>query len=166
MGVLNSILFIGEKILGATAGFGAPLYSSTAGALIEGNPDTTFVSATTNITVATSASYATMTSMTLTPTTAGTYQVHGRIGSIAHTTNNAQILIAIHVAGTIVSDSISVAIPFIQGGVTPSLAVPMTMYTNTEVTITAGQAITLAWRTSAGTAQSNNSRSLMVTRIR
>lgn len=164
MGVFNPILFIGQKILGATAG--APLYADANDQLVVGAPTTTFISSTTNTTVATSASYAVINGMTITPGTAGTYQVHGRIGSIAHTTNNAQILIAIHVAGTIVSNSIAVAIPFIQGGVTPSLAVPMSMYTNTEVTITAGQAITLQWRTSAGTAQANNSYSLMLTRIR
>lgn len=164
MSVFNPIMFIGQKILGAIAG--APLFADSNGQLTAGMPATTYVSASTNITVATSASYATLTGLSITPTTPGTYQVHGRIGSVAHTTNNAQILIAIHVAGTIVSDSIALAIPFIQGGVTPSLAVPMTMYTSTEVTITSGQAITLEWRTSAGTAQANNSRALMVVRVR
>jgi len=163
MSVWNPVAFVGQKILGAVAG--TPVFSDSNGQLITGQPTPTFVSAATNITVATSASYATMTGMTLSPA-AGTYQVVGRIGSVAHTTNNAQILIAIHVAGTIVSDSIAEAIPFIQGGVTPSLAVPMPMYTATEVTITAGQAITLEWRTSAGTAQANLSRSLLITRIR
>lgn len=164
MAIIQNGLFIGKPVLGSTAG--APLIADANGLLASGIAATTFVSATTNITVATSAAYATMTGMSISPALAGTYQVHGRIGSAAHTTNNAQILIAIHVAGVIVSDSIAMSIPFIQGGVTPSLAVPMTMYTGTEVTITAGQAITLAWRTSAGTAQSNLSRSLMVTRVR
>lgn len=163
MAINNPVAFIGEVVLGSTAG--APLYADSNGQLASGDSETTYVSATTNITVATSASYATMTGMTLSPLP-GTYQVHGRIGSIAHTTNNAQILIAIHVAGTIVSDSISIGTPFIQGGVTPSLPVLMPMYTHTEITITSGQAITLEWRTSAGTAQANNSRSLMITRIR
>lgn len=163
MPIIQNGLFIGKPVLGAT--LGAPLIADANGLLSSGEISPTFVSATTNITVATSASYATVTGLTLSPL-AGTYQVRGRIGSAAHTTNNAQILIAIHVAGTIVSDSIAMGIPFIQGGVTPSLAVPMPMFTETEITITAGQAITLAWRTSAGTAQANLSRSLSITRIR
>lgn len=163
MSIYNPVAFIGEKILGAVAG--APLIADVNGQLASGQIAATFVSATTNVTVATSASYATVTGLTLSPL-AGTYQVRGSIGSVAHTSNNAQVLIAIHVAGTIVSDSIAMGIPFIQGGVTPSLAVPFPMSTVTEVTITTGQAITLAWRTSAGTAQANLSRSLMITRIR
>lgn len=163
MSVNNPVAFVGQKILGATAG--APVYADLNGQLITGEPTPTYISATTNVTVATSASYATITGMTLSPLP-GTYQVRGSIGSAAHTTNNAQVLIAIHVAGVIVSDSIAMGIPFIQGGVTPSLAVPFPMSTVTEVTITSGQAITLAWRTSAGTAQANLSRSLMITRIR
>lgn len=162
MAIIQNGLFIGQPVLGAVAG--APLIADANGLLSSGEISSTYVSATTNITVATSASYATMTGMTLSPLP-GTYQVHGRT-TVGHTTNNASILMAIHVAGTIVSDSIISIIPFIQGGVTPSLAVPMVAYTNTEVTITTGQAITLAWRTTAGTAQSNNSRSLMITRIR
>lgn len=164
MPIIQNGLFIGKPVLGSTTG--APLIADSNGLLASGIPTTTYVAFSTNITVATSASYATMTGLTISPSLAGTYQVHGRIGSVAHTTNNAQVLIAIHVAGTIVSESIALAIPFIQGGVTPSLAVPMPMYTFAEVTITAGQAITLAWRTSAGTAQANQSRALMLTRIR
>lgn len=163
MSVWNPVAFVGQKILGAV--FGAPVFADANGQLVTGQPTPTYVSAATNITIATNAAYATVTGMTLSPL-AGTYQVRGSIGSVAHTSNNAQVLIAIHVAGTIVSDSIALAIPFIQGGVTPSLAVPMPMSSVTEVTITAGQAITLEWRTSAGTAQANNSRSLMITRIR
>lgn len=163
MSIIQNGLFIGKPVLGSTAG--APFIADANGLLASGQISATFVSATTNITVATSASYATVTGLTLSPLP-GTYQVTGRIGSVAHTTNNAQVLIAIHVAGVIVSDSIAMGIPFIQGGVTPSLAVPFPMSTATEVTITSGQAITLAWRTSAGTAQANLSRSLMITRIR
>lgn len=162
--VKNPVAFIGQTVLGSTTG--APLTVDVNNGLVSGEPATTFVGASTNVTVATNAAYATITGLSITPTFAGTYQVHCRIGSIAHTTNNAQILMAVHVAGTIVSDSIALAIPFIQGGVTPSLAAPMSFYTNTETTITAGQAITCGWRTTAGTAQSNNSRSIMITRIR
>lgn len=162
--VTQTNIFSGEVASNLTVG--APLYVDANGKVAAGGPTTTFVGAATNITVATNAAYATLTGLTISPTTAGTYQVHCRIGSIAHTTNNAQVLMAVHVAGTIVSDSIAVAVPFIQGGVTPSLAVPMSFYTNTETTITAGQAITCGWRTSAGTAQANNSRSIMINRIR
>lgn len=163
MAIIQNGLFIGKPVLGS--GVGAPLIADANGSLASGQIAATYVSATTNITVATNAAYATVTGMTLSPLP-GTYQVRGSIGSVAHTTNNAQVLIAIHVAGVIVSDSIAMGIPFIQGGVTPSLAVPMPMSSVTEVTITSGQAITLEWRTSAGTAQANLSRSLMITRIR
>lgn len=163
MAIIQNGLFIGKPVLGATAG--APLIADANGLLASGEISATYVSAVTNITVATNAAYTAVTSLTLSPLP-GTYQVRGSIGSVAHTTNNAQVLIAIHVAGVIVSDSIAMGIPFIQGGVTPSLAVPFPMSTVTEVAITSGQAITLAWRTSAGTAQANLSRSLMITRIR
>lgn len=160
-GVFNFLLFIGQKISG-TFSPGAPLFIDANGQLVSGQPGTTFVSGTTNITTA-STTYVTVTGMTLSPL-AGTYQVHGRIGSVAHTTNNAQVFLAIAVAGTAVGNSIDMGIPFIQGGVTPSLAEPWPMVTHTEITITTGQAITLAWRTSAGTAQANLSYSLMITR--
>lgn len=163
MGIVQNGLFIGKPVLGGTPG--APLIVDANGLLAAGQPTTTFTSSSSNITVATNAAYTTMTGMSISPPLAGTYQIHGR-ANVAHTTNNASILMAIHVAGTIVSNSIISVIPFIQGGVTPSLAVPMTVYTNSEVVITAGQAITLAWRTTAGTAQANNSYSLMITRIR
>lgn len=162
MSIRNPVMFIGEKIFNAVAG--APLFADANGQLITGDPNTTFVSGTTNITT-TSTTYVTVTGMTLSPAV-GTYHVWGRIGSAAHTTNNAQVFLAIAVAGTAVTSTISMGIPFIQGGVTPSLAEPWPMVTFGEITITSGQAITLAWRTSAGTAQANLSYSLMLMRIR
>lgn len=160
--VTNPVGFIGQAILGATEG--GPLTVDSGGRLVSGLPVTSYVSVTGTTSAATSASYATMTSLTLSPL-AGTYQVHCRT-SVTHSTNNADILMAVHVAGVIVSDSISQARPFIQGGLTPSLSVPMNLCSNTEVTVTAGQAITCGWRTTAGTATSENSRSLMISRIR
>lgn len=156
-------IFLGE--VGSNLTLGSPLTVDANGKLSSGEPAGTFVGVAGTITVATNAAYATMTSLTLTPPFAGTYQVHCRT-SIAHTTNNAAVLMAVHVAGTIVADSVATGTPFIQGGVTPSLAVPMTLYSNTETTITAGQAITCGWRTSAGTASSTPTRSIMITRIR
>lgn len=156
-------IFNGE--VASNLSLGAPLYVDANGKIAAGGPATTFVGVAGTITVATSASYATMTSLSITPTTVGTYQVHCRT-SIAHTTNNAAVLMAVHVAGTIVADSVATGTPFIQGGVTPSLAVPMTLYSNTETTITAGQAISCEWRTTAGTASSTPTRSLMINRIR
>lgn len=156
-------IFSGETASNLT--IGAPLYVDANGKVAAGGPTTTFVGVAGTITVATSASYATMTSLSISPTTPGTYQVHCRT-SIAHTTNNAAILMAVHVAGTIVADSVSTGTPFIQGGVTPSLAVPMVLYSNTETTITSGQAITCEWRTTAGTASSTPTRSIMINRIR
>lgn len=159
----NPIAFIGELVKNSTTG--APLTVDSNQQLSSGLPTTTFVGVAGTITVATNAAYTTMTSLTITPTFAGTYQVHCRT-SIAHTTNNAAILMAVHIAGTIVADSVATGTPFIQGGVTPSLAVPMTLYSNTETTITAGQAISCEWRTTAGTASSTPTRSLMISRIR
>lgn len=161
--VTQTNIFSGEFASNLSAG--APLYVDANEKVVGGAPATTFVGVAGTITVATSASYATMTSLTISPTTAGTYQVHCRT-SIAHTTNNAAVLMAVHVAGTIVADSVATGTPFIQGGVTPSLAVPMTLYSNTETTITAGQAISCEWRTSAGTASSTPTRSIMINRIR
>lgn len=159
-----SNIFSGEVASNLSAG--SPLYVDANGKVAAGGPATTFVGVAGSTTVATSASYANMASLTITPTTAGTYQVHCRAGSVTHATNNASILLAVHVAGTIVSDSITSVIPFIQGGVTPSLSVPMVLYTNTETIITAGQAISCEWRTTAGTATSPNSRSILIQRIR
>lgn len=160
--VANPVGFIGQAILGATEG--EPLTVDSGGQLVSGLPGTSYISATGSTSAATSASYATMTSLTLSPL-AGTYQVHCRT-SVTHSTNNADILMAVHVGGVIVSDSISQARPFIQGGLTPSLSVPMNLYSNTEVTINTGQSITCGWKTTAGTATSENSRSLMISRIR
>lgn len=160
--VKNPVGFIGQTILGAMEG--EPLTVDSNFGLVSGLPTPTFVGVAGSTTVATSASYATLASLTISPL-AGTYQVHCRT-SIAHTTNNAAVLMAVHVAGTIVADSVATGTPFIQGGVTPSLAVPMTLYSNTETTITTGQAITCAWRTSAGTASSTPTRSIMIMRIR
>lgn len=160
--VRNPVGFIGQTILGSIEG--APLTVDSNFGLISGLPATTFVGVAGTITVATNAAYATLTSLTLSPS-AGTWQVHCRT-SIAHTTNNAAVLMAVHVAGTIVADSVATGTPFIQGGVTPSLAVPMVLYSNTETTITAGQAITCGWRTTAGTASATPTRSIMIHRIR
>lgn len=162
--IKNPVGFIGQTILGSTTG--APLTVDVNNGLVSGEPTTTFVGVAGSTSVATNAAYATINSLTITPTFAGTYQVHCRAGSVTHSTNNASALLAVHVAGTIVSDSIASVIPFIQGGVTPSLSVPMVLYTNSEVTITAGQAITCGWRTTAGTVVSPNSRSILVTRVR
>lgn len=156
-------IFSGEVASNLT--IGAPLSVDINGKLTSGLPTPTFVGVAGTITVATNAAYATMTSLTLSPVTAGTYQVHCRT-SIAHTTNNAAVLMAVFNNAVIVADSISTGTPFIQGGVTPSLAVPMVLYSNTETTISAGQAISCGWRTSAGTASSTPTRSIMITRIR
>lgn len=161
--ISESNIFSGE--VASNLSSGAPVYVDANGKVAAGGPATTFVGVAGTITVATNAAYATMTSLSITPTTAGTYQVHCRT-SIAHTTNNAAVLMAVHVAGTIVADSVATGTPFIQGGVTPSLAVPMVLYSNTETTITAAQAITCGWRTSAGTASSTPTRSIMINRIR
>lgn len=163
MSVDNNIAFIGQLVKNST--IGAPLTVDANQQLISGLPTTTYVGVAGSTTVATSASYATMASLTITPAAAGTYQVSGR-STVTHATNNADIFMAVHVAGTIVSDSISQARPFIQGGVTPSLSIPMILSTFTEVAITVGQAITIGWRTSAGTATSANSRAIMILRIR
>lgn len=161
--VENPIVFIGELVKNSTTG--APLSVDANLQLVSGLPATTFVGVASTITVATNAAYTNMTSLSITPTFAGTYQVHCRT-SIAHTTNNAAVLMAVHVAGTIVADSVATGTPFIQGGVTPSLAVPMVLYSNTETTITAGQTISCEWRTTAGTASSTPTRSIMINRIR
>lgn len=161
--VKNPVAFIGQRVLGSTTG--APLTVDANNGLSSGEPTTTFVGVAGSTNVATNAAYATIASLTISPTFAGTYQVHCRT-AITHATNNADTLMAVHVAGTIVNDSIVSVRAFIQGGVTPSLSVPMILYTNSEVTITAAQAITCGWRTSAGTVTAPNSRSIMISRVR
>lgn len=163
MAIIQNGLFIGKPVLGSTTG--APLVADANGLLSSGIATTTFVGVASTITIATNAAYTTMTSLTITPALTGTYQIHGRT-SIAHTTNNAAVLMAVHVNGVIVADSVATGTPFIQGGVTPSLAVPMVLYCNTEAVVTGGQAITIGWRTTAGTASSTPTRSIMITRIR
>lgn len=162
-GIKNRAVSIGQFIFNATPG--APLTVDVNGQLTSGEPATTYVSSTASTSVATSASYATISGSTITPTFAGTFQVECRT-AVTHTTNNADVLMAVHVAGTIVNDSIVSVRPFIQGGVTPSLSVPMCLFTNSEVTITVGQAISCEWRTSAGTAVAPNSHSILIRRVR
>lgn len=162
--VKNPVMAVGQQVFNATPG--APLITDANNQLASGQPATTYVGSSASINVATNAAYATMTGSTISPPLAGVYKVTCRGGTITHSTNNADTFLAVHVAGTIVSDSIVTSKSFIQGGVTPSLSIPNVLSTDTEVTITAAQAITCGWRTSAGTAVSPNSHSISISRVR
>lgn len=161
MAVDNKSAFIGQAILGATPS--APLFSDANNQLVSGENITTYYSAATTITVATNAAFADMTGL-VTPALTGTFQVWCRT-TVTHTTNNADVFMSVGIASTEQASSRAQARPFIQGGVTPSLPVPMILETFHEVTVTA-QTISAMWRTTAGTASSVNSRAMLIKRIR
>lgn len=156
----NPLIFIGESVRGGTAG--DPLFIDANNLVTSGEPTTTYFKNTTTLTT-TSTTFVNMTDL-VTGSLTGTYQVWCRT-SVTHTTNNADIFMAVGVATTNVADSISQARPFIQGGVTPSLGVPMVLDTFSEVVVSA-QVISCMWRTSAGTATSTNSHGMIVRRVR
>lgn len=158
--VSNPVGFIGQKILGSDAG--EPLFVDANNGLITGEPVTTFFQNTNTITTL-STTYVNMTDL-VTGSLTGTYQVFCRT-SVTHATNNADVFVAVGLATANVANSITQGRPFIQGGVTPSLAVPMTLVTFSEVTA-AAQALSCMWRTTAGTASSVNSRGMIIKRIR
>lgn len=159
--VKNPVAFIGQFVLGSDVS--EPLFTDANNALVSGEPGTTYFQNTNSITTA-STTYVNMTDL-VSGSLTGTYQVQCRT-SVTHATNNADIFIAVGLATANVANTIAQARPFIQGGVTPSLSVPMTLATFGEVTA-AAQAISCMWRTTAGTATSPaNSRAMMLRRVR
>ena len=125
-------------------------------------PPTTEASAT-SATTTTSTSDVLMNSMTLTPR-AGVYKVDFST-YLECNSNNANITVSIYSGGTQKTDSVRIATPQIQGGITPSLNMRVPMTTQGEVTVNGSQAIEIRWKTSAGTATAT-ARTLNIQRIR
>lgn len=145
MGVVNSILFIGQKILGGT--LGAPLSTSASGLLVSGISTST-VNATANTTT-TSTTNVLISSMTLTPA-AGTYYVSFHT-SLQENANNAIVTASLFSGGVQITGTEMPVTPFIQGGLTPSLPLQIPISISAFATVNGAQAIEARWRVSAGT---------------
>ncbi len=126
------------------------------------NPTPT-VSATGAITT-TSTTYTLMTGMTNTPPI-GTYSVIC-VTTLTHNTNNSDVGLAIHLAGTLIPASIVSATPQIQAGLTPSLNMKVPTTSIAEVTVNGNQAIECRWATSGGGTATSTNRTFIVERIR
>lgn len=156
--IKNPVMFIGQKILGATVS--APLSADANGQLVSGivNSKATATASTTT----TSATDVLIGSMTLTPA-AGTYTAQFQT-SLQSNSNNANIFVSIWVGGVQSAETEVSATPQIQGGVTPSLNLHIPITTSTSVTVNGAQAIEARWRTTAGTATALN-RVLSIVRL-
>lgn len=156
--IRNPILFIGELIFGGTNG--APLSQSSTGKLASGISATN-VNTTANTTT-TSTTDVLINTMTITPV-AGTYWVAFNM-SVDENNNNAVITSSIWAAGAQIVGSEVAVQPFIQGGVTPSLAVRQCVAISALAIVNGSQAIEARWRVSAGTGTAHT-RSMNILRI-
>lgn len=143
--VNNPVAFIGQAVLGSTAG--APL-SAGATNLLASGISTSSVNATVSTTT-TSTSDVLIGSMTLTPV-AGTYFVNFS-SSFEENNNNANIFFSIYSGGAQVTGTEVAVTPQIQGGVTPSLNMRLPGSVSAFATVNGAQAIEARWRVSAGT---------------
>lgn len=156
--IKNPVAFIGQAVLGATAG--APLSTDVNNLLVSSHSNsnvTATVAATT-----TSATDVLITSMTLTPV-AGTYIAWFHT-TLQSNSNNANITVSLWSGVTQVTGTEMVATPQIQGGVTPSLNMRVPVGTVCTTTVNGSQAIEARYRTSAGTATAGT-RILQILRV-
>lgn len=144
MPIWNPVAFIGEYILGATAG--APLAADVNGQLVSGL-STTEVSATADATT-TSNTPALLTGMTITATP-GTYMVWFSASTTSNGTNCTQTF-ALYNNGTIKSDSSRTIQPY-DGGTLAATTATGSVAINAVVTVAAG-AVEIHWSTAGGTA--------------
>lgn len=139
----NPVAFIGQSVLGATAG--APLAVDTNGQLVSGLTSSE-TSATGAITT-TSTTDVVMTSMTTTPA-AGTYLVLFST-YCTHSNTNQTITASIYNNAVLKTDSVRTVTPF-PGGVGPAT---LNMVLATQgIVVATGAAIDIRWKTSANTA--------------
>ena len=147
MSVVNSVMFIGEAVLGAVNG--APLSADSNGLLASGISNTE-VSATNTITAGTGAD-ALMSGMTITPV-AGTYLILFSCDlnsfSVGAVTNYS-----IYFEGLQKADSLRKVQPS-DGGTLSSGAARCAVAINGVVTVNGSQAIEIRWSASNGTNQS------------
>lgn len=161
MSLKNYVLFIGQRILGATAG--APLSASSTGLLASGISTST-VNATANTTTTNAtATGVLIASMTLTPVS-GTYFVSFNT-SLQSNANNIDVVISIFSGGTIVTGTEMFATPQIQGGLTPSLNMKVPASVSCFVTVNGSQAIEARWRLSAAGTGTADTRILNIVRV-
>jgi len=156
MPVTRSTAFIGEYVLGATAG--APLSTNANNTLVSGITNSEAASSTNATT--TSATAAVISGMTLTPV-AGTYLVVFS-GWFTQTTGGATISFAIYVGGTQKADSLRIIQPF--SGAALGASQDFAAATNGIVTVNGSQAIAIYWSTSGGTATVAN-RTMDIVRV-
>lgn len=156
MSVINPVLFVGEAVLGSTAG--APL-SSDSGNLLSSGISNTEVSATADTTT-TSTTDVLIGSMTITPVS-GTYLVWFST-TVDHSAQSVAVVISIYVGGTLKTDSVRSPVPRFNGVGANSLS-PMAS-TQGKVTVNGSQAIEARWKTASGTATAHQ-RTMNILRV-
>lgn len=141
--VKNPVAFIGQAVLGATAG--APLSTDTNAQLVSGisNSEAT---ATGTITT-TSTTDVLMASMTLTPVS-GTYLAMGST-CVDHSAQSVTVTVSLYVGGTLKADSARPTVPRFNGVGANTLS--PCVATQGIVTVNGSQAIEIRWKVGSGT---------------
>lgn len=143
--IKNPVAFIGQAVLGSTAG--APLSADSNNLLTSGVSVASVNS--TGTTTTSSATDVLIASMSLTPAS-GTYSI-SFCGNFTHSANNATITYTIYSAASAVGIPM-IAEPTIQGGLTPTLPFAQPGCASAFGTVNGSQAIEVRWKTSAATA--------------
>lgn len=161
-GYQNPVMFIGQAVLGATAG--APLSVDASGLLTSGI-STTKVTSSSDTTTTSTASPATavINTMTITPA-AGTYNVDFAT-TLSSNANNVDIFVSIWAGNALSAGTEQYATPQIQGGLTPSLPFDLVASTIGQVTVNGSQAIEIRWRLSGAGKATSHHRTMIITRI-
>lgn len=157
--IRNPVAFIGQAVLGATAG--APLSTDANDQLISGITSAEITA--TASTTTTSTTDVLINSMTTTPV-AGTYVVFFNT-TLQSNANNVNIFVSIYAGGAQAIGSEMSGTPQLQGGLTPSLNVNVPIFTSNTVTVNGAQAIEARWRVSAAGTATALSRTLQIIRI-
>ena len=151
MPIRNPVAFIGEQVLGATAG--APLSADANGQLSSGISNSRVAVAGTILST-TSTTDVVVTGQTLTPA-AGTYWAMARAVSSA-TTNNRTISLSIYSNGVQSADSLVKYFVRNGNGLLGGTSDTGIMVTEAIVTVNGSQAIDMRWNTDGGTGNITN----------
>lgn len=155
--IRNLVLFIGQRVLGATAG--APLsVSATTLGLVSGI--TNSEAAASADTTTTSTTDVLMNAMTLTPV-AGTYLAFFST-YVDHSAQSVAVSVSIYVGG--VQDAESVRAPVPRFNALGANSLSPCVATNALVTVNGSQAIEARWKTASGTATAHQ-RTLNIIRV-
>lgn len=146
MSIINPIMFIGEAVLGSTAG--APLSADANNLLVSGISNTE-VSATGTVTAGTGADTL-LTGMTITPVS-GTYLAWFSC-DLNCSTAGAATSFSFYVGGSQKADSLRKVAPF-DGGTLSAGAARCGVAINGLITVNGSQAIEIRWSASNGTNQ-------------